>query len=255
MTGAVTTLHAARDRGRGAGQAPGAATDTVAALAASTGMRTASALADEPPGSGPLGEPLPVLPELAGLLPSGGLRRGSTITVLGSRALLLSLLAEATTRGSWAAVVGTADLGVAAADELGVAVRRLAVIAEPGAELVGVVAAVLDGIDLVVVDAAVSPSVARRLAARARHTGAVLLVPGVWPGADVELRCTHSGWRGVDRDGHGYLAGRDVIVRAAGRGAAAREVTTRLVLPGPRGTVESAVLATGDPTPLLAEAG
>ncbi|CAA9257662.1 MAG: hypothetical protein AVDCRST_MAG54-2310, partial [uncultured Actinomycetospora sp.] len=44
---------------------------------------------------------LPVAGALAGLLPDGGLRRGSTVAVCGSTSLLLALLAEASRAGSW----------------------------------------------------------------------------------------------------------------------------------------------------------
>ena len=96
---------------------------------------------------------LPVRADLAALLPEGGLPRGSTVTVDGSTALLLNLLATATAKGTWAAVVEIPDLGLLAASEIGVALNRLALIPAPGAELATVVAALLDGIDLVVVAA------------------------------------------------------------------------------------------------------
>src|SRR3954449_9124091 len=62
---------------------------------------------------------LPVLPELGGLLPSHGLRRGSTVAVTSGRAapgsggtsLLLALLSAASRSGSWCAVVGMPALG------------------------------------------------------------------------------------------------------------------------------------------------
>ena len=75
---------------------------------------------------------LPVLPALADLLPDG-LRRGSSIGVSGpgSRSLVLALIAEATSSGSWAAVVGDPDLGLVAAAEVGVALERLAMDVAP----------------------------------------------------------------------------------------------------------------------------
>ena len=62
---------------------------------------------------------LPVLPELSGLLPGRGLRRGSTVAVATGRAapagggtsLLLALLAAASQSGSWCAVVGVPGAG------------------------------------------------------------------------------------------------------------------------------------------------
>src|SRR3954469_25369426 len=83
---------------------------------------------------------LPVLPELSGLLPSRGLRRGSTVAVAtgqsapasGGTSLLLALLAAASRSGSWCAVVGVPALGVLAAAESGVVLDRLVLVAPPG---------------------------------------------------------------------------------------------------------------------------
>jgi hypothetical protein len=195
---------------------------------------------------------LPVHGELAQLFPWGGLRRGGTVAVRGSTSLLLALLAEATANGSWAAVVGMPDLGVLAAAEYGVAVDRLALVPRPGSQWSAVVAALLDGVDLVAVATAshdlarwrsasqLGDAPARRLSARARHRGAVLLPFGPWPGADLELSCEYTGWTGLG-DGHGHLRRREVVVRARGRGAAARPARANLLLPGPGGSIQPAL--------------
>ena len=176
------------------------------------------------------GKALPVLEGLAGLLPWGGLRRGSTVVVRGSTTLLLALLAAATAEGSWAAVVGMPDLGLVAAAELGVVVHRLALVPAPGSELVPVTAALLDGLDLVAVAKQPPPAEARRLSARARHRGSVLIPVGGWPGADLELDGSDH-WSGL-YEGHGRLRARELVVRSRGRGAAARGSQVRLTLPG-----------------------
>ena len=181
---------------------------------------------------------MPVRAELADLLPLGGLRRGSTISVRGSNSLLLALLATATSSGSWAAVIGLPELGLTAAEEFGVVPQRLAVVPKPGAELVSVVAAMLDGMDLVVVGAAGlgrlgrrGNELAKRLSVRARHRGAVLIAAGgVWPGVDLELSCTEMHWFGLG-EGHGYLAEGELEIAATGRGAAARSREITAVLP------------------------
>ncbi|MBP2322591.1 hypothetical protein JOF56_002976 [Kibdelosporangium banguiense] len=179
---------------------------------------------------------LPVHQGLAGLFPWGGLRRGSTVAVRGSVTLLLVLLAEATAGGSWAGVIGMPRLGVVAAAELGVAVSRLALVPRPGADLPAVAGALLDGMDIVVISAAgrISDSQARRLSARARHRGAVLIPFGPWPGADLELSHVRSQWSGLEA-GYGYLRSRSLVVSSRGRGAAARPLT--------------ATLSVGDPPP------
>ncbi|RZQ62910.1 hypothetical protein EWH70_18160 [Amycolatopsis suaedae] len=224
---------------------PPAAVPRATALAALTslpGVNTASGVASAAAHAATTGRVLPVLPELAELLPARGLRRGSTVAVRNSTSLLLALLAAATSSGSWVAVVGMPDLGVAAARELGVELARLALVPDPGADVAAVTAALLDGMDVVVVGAAaqpaggVHPRVAHRLSARARNREAVLLAHGPWPGAEVELSCRTRSWSGAGA-GDGHLRGRQVEVRTRGRGAAARPGGGGLLLPGPGGAV------------------
>lgn len=214
-------------------------TSAVARLASLPGLTTASGVAADAAGASAAGTLLPVLPELETVLPLRGLRRGSTVSVTGSRAMLLALLAGATAAGSWAAVVGMPDLGVAAAAELGVELGRLALVPRPGADLVRVAGALFDGVDIVVVAGEVRPRAARQLAARARHRGAVLVAAGPWRGADVELRCTPGDWSGVDQTGRGYLAERPVAVSGRSRWSA-RPLESTLLLPGPGGRVAAA---------------
>src|SRR5581483_9661748 len=90
---------------------------------------------------------------LGGILPGGGLQRGSVVRIEGSpgsgaTSLLVSLLAAATVAGEWAAVVdGEGVLGGLAAAEAGVALERLAVVRHVPAALYGrVVATLLDGV-------------------------------------------------------------------------------------------------------------
>lgn len=206
---------------------------TATELAALPGVSTASGVAAARQRAQVTGRVLPVRPELRDLLPHGGLRRGSTVAVRGSASLLLALLAEATATGSWAAAVGMPNLGLVAAGELGVEVGRLALVPRPGAELASVTAALLDGMDLVAVaPGGTAPSVARRLSARARHRGAVLLSLGPWPGAELELGYETGQWTGL-ASGAGHLRARWAEIRIAGRGSAARPRFAELMLPGP----------------------
>jgi hypothetical protein len=200
---------------------------------------------------------LEVAPALSGLIPGGGIRRGSTITVAsgpagGATSLALALLARATVEGSWCAVVGLPDLGLVAAAELGVDLSHLALVPAPEDRWMAVVAALLDGVDVVLFRSPrrVRPPDIRRLAGRARERGAALVVlageVGVggqagprraWPGmTDIGLAVTASRWTGLG-EGHGCLRGRQVEVVAEGRGAAARPVRARLWLPSPEGEV------------------
>lgn len=172
--------------------------------------------------------------ELGTLIPGGTLRRGLTATVggdfgCGVTSLALTLAAAATATGEWAGAVDLdGTLGGEAAAAAGVALERFAVIrgVDP-ARWVVTVAALLDGVTLVVAEMPrrVSHGDARRLVARTRERGAVLVVVATtarWP-ADAGLRLVATGgrWRGLD-DGAGLLEGRDLAVRIDGQGAAAR---------------------------------
>lgn len=195
---------------------------------------------------------LPVLPPLEGLLPGAGLRRGTTVSVRaaaglgGSTSLAMALVAKASITGSWVAAVGLPSLGLVAADELGVALERLVLVAAPERDAWGgVVAALVDGFDVVLLHAGrtrARPADVRRLVARARERGSVLvqLGPG-WPeGADVTLEITAARWEGLD-DGYGHLQARKVRVAGGGRGEASRPRRVDLWLPGPSGEVEVVV--------------
>jgi len=185
---------------------------------------------------------LPVLPPLAPLLPHGALRRGSTVLVHGTPSLLLALLAGPSQAGSWCAVVGVPALGLVAAAEAGVALDRLPLVPAPGADWAAVAAALLDALDVVVVapPGRVRDVDARRLAARARQRGSVLVPFGVpagkWEGADLWLTVNDARWDGPGM-GHGHLRARQVEVRCTGRGSAVRPRSVRLWLPAPGGGV------------------
>jgi hypothetical protein len=172
---------------------------------------------------------------LGGLLPGGGLRRGSVVTLAGATgttSVLLPLLAAATATGEWVAVVEPADtLGGAAVEEAGVNLERCAIVRHvPANRWTVAVAALLEGAALVAawVPSGVRMGDARRLAARARERGAVLVamesVPGArsipWPAeAVLRLQVQSGPWRGLAQ-GHGLLSERDLQVRVEGRGAA-----------------------------------
>jgi len=198
----------------------------------------------DPPGASALEHAvLPALPALEPLLPHGALRRGSTVSVAGSTSLLFAVLAGPSLAGSWCAVVGLPALGLVAAAETGVALERLALVPAPGRDWPSVVAALLDALDVVVVapQGRVRDGDARRLAARARQRGSVLVPFGVpaggWEGADLRLSVQDGEWDGLG-EGHGHLQARRALVRCDGRGSAARPRRARMWLPAPGGRIE-----------------
>jgi hypothetical protein len=188
---------------------------------------------------------LPVSPSLAPLLPEGGLRRGGVVAVAGgggSTSLLIALVAGAMAEGSWVGVVGLPALGLEAAWRLGLRLDHLALVPSPGAQWAEVVGALVDSVDVVAVvpPGRCRPGDARRLGARTRERGAVMVVVGgrsaaAWPEAvDLRLEVDTSTWHGL-ASGDGTLQRRSVTVRSFGRRAGARERRVRLWLPDPDG--------------------
>ena len=210
-------------------------------------------------GSGP-GAVL-VLPAFGGLLPGSGLRRGTTVAVdgrpgvAGATSLALALAAGPSRAGSWVAAVGLGSLGLVAAAELGVALERLAVVADPGPERAGwasVVAALVDGFDLVLVaaDGRLRPADARRLVARVRERGAVLVaVGGELPGERSPCGSTVTASRGRAWVRVGAPAGPAGDRRGGGPGRGGPRRRAELWLPGPDGRV-AAVEPVAEPIPL-----
>ncbi|MFN8041454.1 MAG: hypothetical protein U0Q07_19710 [Acidimicrobiales bacterium] len=202
---------------------------------------------------------LPVVEALQDLVPGAALARGSTVGVVGT-SLALALAAGPSRAGSWVALVGLPWLGLGAVAGLGLALERVAVVAPPEpSSWATVTAALVGAFDLVVVaePARVGAADARRLAARARERGTVLVrvlpspavpgpaVAGGSTGAgrlevDLRLAVTATRWEGLGH-GHGHLRARRVRVEATGRRRAARPRTADLWLPAVDGTVRAVV--------------
>ena len=116
------------------------------------------------------------------LFPRLGFERGRVYGITGdaSMSLLFALVARPTAHGSWCAMVDMPRVGLLSAAEHGVALQRIVCVSS-GASRVWpqVVGALVDGIDLVtVVSPVCTSSDARRLTARVRAQGSVLLVVG-----------------------------------------------------------------------------
>ena len=190
---------------------------------------------------------LPVLPALRGLLPAGGLQRGSVVSAGCWSLLCLALAAGASADGAWCAVAGLPQFGVRAAADAGLDSDRLLLIADPGTGWPQVTASLLDGFEIVLLRPPQRPSaqLRRKIEAAVRRYASVLVVAGDWDGAAVRLRIARQEWTGLG-DGHGRLRARRVQVVADGRGAWARPRARWLWLPGPDGSVATVTERAGD---------
>ena len=199
---------------------------------------------------------LPLLQAFQEVFPGGGLQRGSIVHVsgaVGATAVALALAAGPTQAGSWAACVGVEQMGWAAAAELGVQLQRVAVIQTPSKSWATVTAALVDSFDLVLCGAQHAPSAqdARRLVARARERGSVVMfISGEslgaarharpWPSvADVELSVVHAEWFGIGQ-GTGRLRQRHISLDVTGRRGLSRSQRLELWLPDISGAVAAA---------------
>jgi len=181
---------------------------------------------------------LPVVPALRGLLPRGGLARGSVVTVAAFGVLALALLAAASAAGAWCGIGGIPEAGVLAAVGLGLDAERTLLVPDPGDAWPQVVASLIDGCELVLLrpPRRAPAQVRQRLEAALRRGRGVLLVAGDWPGAQVRLRVVTQGWTGLG-DGYGRLRACCAEVVADGRGEAAMTRTRWLWLPDEDGGV------------------
>ena len=196
---------------------------------------------------------LPLVQAFQEVFPGGGLQRGSIVHVsgaVGATAVALAIAAGPTQAGSWAACVGVDQIGWAAAAEMGVQLQRVAVIQTPASSWATVTAALVDSFDLVLCGSQHAPSAqeARRLAARARERGSVVMLiggetPGLarsarpWPTlADVELCVVHAEWFGIGH-GSGHLRQRRITLDVGGRRGMSRSQRLELWLPDASGCI------------------
>jgi hypothetical protein len=168
---------------------------------------------------------LPTAPGLRPLLPGGALRRGASYAVLGSQQLALSLLAEASSAGSWCGVIGCPAFGAEAAAALGVALDRCVLVPHPGPEALGLAGALSEVLTVVLLHppAPPRPGDAERISARLREHGSALVAVGDWPRAECTLRVSASRWRGLGH-GHGLLEERELAVQTMDRRGAKRHI-------------------------------
>lgn len=181
---------------------------------------------------------------LASVLPGGALQRGITVGVGGAAtSLALALAASVAGGDSWVAAVGMGSLGLAAAEESGLALERLLLVDPvPPGQWAAVVAALVEAVEVVLVAApasSVPAGQARRVAARMREQGAVLVQVGwperAWPQRpELSLQARPLAWSGIGA-GHGHLRARQVEIAVHGRHGADRPRSARFWLPDEHG--------------------
>jgi len=175
---------------------------------------------------------------LTALLPGGDLPVGSAVTVGGSASLMCWLLG-ATQRDRWIALVGWPELSPVALAEAGVDLERVVVVPDVGGHAAAVLAALLDGVEIVVAGPAaqLTASERRRLLARQRTT--TILSPAPWEGAALLLDVQQSRWSGPDHGAHWLRETHlGAVRRSRADGAGARFEITR------HGTTAPTALAT-----------
>lgn len=201
---------------------------------------------------------LPLDPALTDLLPDGGLATGVSYTVSSSPSLVLALLAAASAKGHWCAVIGMPTLGVEAAAGFGIDLSRLILVPEPGERWLAVASALTEVVPLIVVQptSRVGDAEVSRLSARLRDRGTTLLVTesvamGAWPQSEGRIRLREPQWHGLGT-GWGLLSDCAVTVTAETRRSPAPS-NVRVLLPGRSGAVESVAPAVAAPVPLRPE--
>ncbi|WP_432559544.1 hypothetical protein [Granulicoccus sp. GXG6511] len=177
------------------------------------------------------GPSLPLAPVLRPLLPRG-LQAGCCYGVSGSLGLATALVAEASARGEWCALVGVPEFGAEAAAHLGFDLTRVVLVPDPRDAWLTVVATLIEVLPIVLVrpPARLAPKELARLESRLRRQGTVLVAvtEGAhrWPRAAATLEAGPSAWSGL-ASGRGHLSERELSVRVTERRG--RETEVRLI--------------------------
>ncbi|MEU4360326.1 hypothetical protein [Promicromonospora sp. NPDC023987] len=165
-------------------------------------------------------EPSPLIE----LLPDGDLPIGAAMTVRDSASLMVWLLG-AVQRDRWVALVGWPELSPVALTEAGVDLEHVVVVPDVRGHAAAVLAALLDGVEIVVVGprTATTASERRRLLARARQRATTILSPARWEDAALVLAVEQTSWSGPDRGNHWLReAHLGVVRRSRADGAGSR---------------------------------
>lgn len=164
---------------------------------------------------------LTVHPDLAEVLPAGGLERRAVAEVSDCPALIVELIGQVTARAGHVGVVGWPELSLAGVVEGG-RLEKVITVPDPGTDPLGIVGVLVEGLDLVVarwsVPLELSPVRARPLLARLRGGVAALVLVGARvPTPTVRIHAEVTTFRGIG-EGTGRIRGMDIAVRVAAKG-------------------------------------
>lgn len=142
--------------------------------------------APEPAQVGP--EVIRVMDALARALPDGGLARRAVTEITDCPALIIELISYATAGGGRVAVVGWPELSLAGVVEHG-RPGNVILVPEPGPDPLGIIAVLVDGLDLVIAHwpspVELTPARARPLLGKLRSGTAALVLVGARVAAPV----------------------------------------------------------------------
>ncbi|MCF4005976.1 hypothetical protein L1O03_02135 [Corynebacterium uropygiale] len=188
------------------------------------------------------GEVVELMPELADLLPCGGLPRGMVSSLGESPLLAVRLIAYCSSRGGHVAIVGWPELSCAAMMEAGADLSKIVSVPSPEGDIFHIGALLAEGMDVVIcrenptaAGETLSPSRARSVQAKLRLTRAVLLSVGMrFPSTGLELSAQVCAFHGIG-EGEGRVRGVDLEVSIRVRG---RPAMTRLLRLGACGELD-----------------
>ncbi|RNE49055.1 hypothetical protein [Corynebacterium alimapuense] len=171
--------------------------------------------------TGELSDVIAVPPELGNLLENGGVVRRAVTEVANCPALVVELIAHATSGGGRVGIVGWPELSLAGVIEHG-RLDRVVVIPDPGADRLGTLGVLVEGLDLVIAywssPVALSPVHIRPLLGKLRGGLAALVIVGATVSAPaVRITASVSSYHGIGA-GVGRIHGIEITVGVTERG-------------------------------------
>lgn len=164
---------------------------------------------------------LPVPPELAKVLPGGGLARRAVTEVSDCPALIVELIVQTTAGGGHVGVVGWPELSLAGVIDNG-RLEKIITVPDPGSDPLGVIGVLVEGLDLVVArwPAPLELSLvrARPMLGKLRGGVAALVLVGARVSSPtVRIQAGVTTFRGIG-EGTGRIRGVDIAVRVEAKG-------------------------------------